>query len=415
MLYSVRFGTLTCVSDRSFLFRRFDSLKKYSSHILTAAISALLAFLLAWFCFVFIFLSRNGNEPNLLAQVRAYIESNAVFDFSEDEAVKAAVNGYLSGLEDDYSYYWTEEEYSQQLSENQGNFSGLGLQLRMSDPISEGIFVYRVYVNSPAEQAGVRAGDTIVAIDGVSVDGKKYDDVYAPYVSGEKSSLVLTLEREGGTLDLTVEWKAFVQSYVEFRKIGDVGFIRLHSFRQPAVKDFESALNTLLSQGVKGFVFDLRNNLGGELNALLSILDLLVEQDEETVVLRYKDNEKVYRSETDRKTDLPAAVLINGSSASASELMASCLRDLNGSLLIGTRSYGKAVGQTTFYLSDKSAVKFTTFFCMTKGRLNYHGVGLEPDRTVELTEEQEQYFYALDETDDPQLQVALSALAERIS
>lgn len=389
-------------------------MKKYLSHILTAVISAVVALSIAFGCFYWFFFRGSENATDLLSQLRFYIQNNAVFDFSEDNAVESAVKGYLSGLNDDYVQYWNESEYDQKLSSDRGNYSGIGIHTLSSDPVSEGIFVYRVYSNSPAMEAGVKAGDWIVAINGEPLDGRKNDDVTEAYFTGKEASLRFTLKRGEELLDLTVEPKDFIQSFVESRKIGDVGFVRIHSFRDSAVTDFEKALNGLLSQGVKGFVLDLRNNLGGEVDALTEILDLLVPEGEETVVLRYKDSETVYRSENQAKTDLPTVVLINGSSASASELMASCLRDVNGSLLIGTRSLGKGVGQTRFTLSDGSAVRFTTFFCMTKSRLNYHGVGLEPDLTVELTEEQSRYFYALNETDDPQLQAALSALRDRI-
>ena len=149
--------------------------------------------------------------------------------------------------------------------------------------------------------------------------------------------------------------------------------------------------------------------------ACVSFLELLIPKGEEMVVIQYKDSEKIDYSELEPSTDAPMVVLINGSSASGSELMASCLRDVNGSLLVGTRSFGKGIGQTTFRLSDGSAVKMTTFHYLTKARTYYHGIGLEPDFTVGLTEDQDKYFYALDESNDPQLQEALKHLKSKIS
>ncbi len=350
-----------------------------------------------------------------IGEIRDLIDRYAVFDFSQDDAERYAIEGYLAGLDDSYAQYWTEEEYKELLSSNEGNFSGIGVSLLSTQTIADGLFIRRVLGNSPAEAAGLKAGDLIVAVDGISVLDRDYDQVLSELQRDAGENVTLTVERDGESLSFTVTFADFVQTYVSSRMIGEIGFIRIDSFTVPAAKEFQTALNQLLENGAKGLILDLRNNPGGSLDAVEQILEPLIPKGEEMVVIKYKNSEEIIYSELDQKTDLPMVVLINASSASGSELMASCLRDVNGATLIGTRSYGKGIGQTTYRLSDGSAVKITTFHYLTKARTDYHGIGLQPDETIVLTEEQEKYFYALDESNDPQLQGALTRIQAEIS
>ncbi|MBO5213232.1 MAG: S41 family peptidase [Clostridia bacterium] len=390
-------------------------MKKQFSLVFAVVLTAILTFTFTAGGFVLaILFAEDDRVSRSLSEIRDVIDTHAVFEFSEEEAELAAIRAYLSGLDDSYTQFWTKEEYEAQLSSNEGHYTGIGITLQSEQTIRDGLFIRRVLGNSPAEQAGLKAGDLIVAINGISVIDRDYNQVYEEMGLDAGESLNFTVSRGNETLSIDVTFQNFVQSYVSWRMIGSVGFIRIHAFNAPAAEEFQRALNDLLSQGAKGFVFDLRNNLGGSLDAVKNILELLIPKGEEMVVIQYKNSEEIFYSESEQKTDLPMVVLINGSSASGSELMASCLRDVNGSVLIGTRSYGKGIGQTTFRLSDDSAVKITTFHYLTKARNNYHGIGLEPDETVTLSEEQEKYFYALDESDDPQLQAALSHLETQI-
>ena len=391
-------------------------MKKHFSIVIAIILTAVLTFSLTAGGFLLVVLfSENDRVSQTLSEIRDVIDNHAVFGFSEEEAELAAIRAYLSGLEDSYTQFWTKEEYEAQVSSNEGHYTGIGITLQSEQTIQDGLFIRRVLGNSPAEQAGLKAGDLIVAINGISVIGRDYNQVYEEMGLDAGESLNFTVSRGNESLSVDVTFQNFVQSYVSYRMIDSIGFIRIHSFTTPAAEEFQKALNDLLSQGAKGFVFDLRYNLGGSLDAVKNILELLIPKGEEMVVIQYKESEEIFYSELEQKTDLPMAVLINESSASGSELMASCLRDVNGSALIGTRSYGKGIGQTTFRLSDKSAVKITTFHYLTKARNYYHGTGLEPDLTVTLSDEQEKYFYALNETNDPQLQTALTHLKSQIS
>ncbi|MBQ1272038.1 MAG: PDZ domain-containing protein [Clostridia bacterium] len=359
--------------------------------------------------------SLSDGMSNRIGEIRTLIDRNAVFEFSQEDAEIGAIRGYLSGLDDDYAQYWTEEEYKALLSSKQGNVSGIGLSLLATRILEEGIFVRRVLGNSPAEESGIKAGDRITAIDGVSVLGRDYNQVFSEMEREVGESIALTLARGEDTISVSVTFADFVQTYVSYRMIDDVGFIRIDSFTEPAANEFQIALNALLKDGAKGLIFDLRNNPGGSINAVKQILEPLIPKGEEMVIIKYKNSEEIIYSKLDQKTDLPMVVLLNASSASGSELMASCLRDLNGAILMGNRSFGKGIGQTTYRLSDGSAVRITNFHYLTKARIDYHGIGLQPDETITLTEEQDLYFYALDESNDPQLQGALTRIHAEIS
>ena len=384
--------------------------KRVFSYLIVALCSALLTGSVAWIAATVKTTERYASFVDL-QQVKTVIEENSVYEFPEETAQKNAIYGYLSALEEDrYTEYWTREEYEAYLEETQGKFSGLGLVVQSESTVTEGLFVYRVLLHSPAERAGIQVGDLITAVNGSDADGRAYSEVFNELAAGEEGQTVdLQIKRENNVFSVALQYENFVQSYVSSRIIDDVGFIRIYSFMPSAYKEFNEALDSVLKEDPCGIVIDLRNNLGGSLDAVRDILNLLIPKDE-MVVLQYKNSEEVIYSNGLRKTELPIAVLINQDSASASELMASCLRDVVGAPLIGVTSYGKGIGQTTFTLQDGSAVKLTTFYYLTKGRNNYHGVGLHPDYEVTLTDEESRYFYRLTEADDPQLQKAISVL-----
>lgn len=377
-------------------------------------LTALLTFGLCFCYYQFVLVPRmtDQNEVGLKIQVISdLIEKNAVMDFDEDIAVNNALLGYTYGLNDIYCSYMPPVVYTDYVDSQQGNFTGIGVKVftQIGDVV-DGIQILRVMGNSPSEEAGLQALDTIVKVDGEEVVGRDYDEVLNSILGTEGTDVLLTVRRGEEFLDFTVTRSSFLQREVDYRVInGNVGFVRIHNFNLNTYSEFRKALTSLLELGVKGFVFDVRNNPGGELNTVCSMVDLLVGEDE-LVVLQYKSSETVINSTADRLTDLPMVVLINGSSASASELFSSSLRDLNGTPLVGVQSFGKGVGQTTFPLTDGSAVKMTTFYYLTKSRTSYNGIGLVPDIEVALDDADTRALYTLDETNDEQLIAALDCL-----
>ncbi len=346
-----------------------------------------------------------------LSAIDSLIEKNAIMPFDSDIAFDNAITGYMAALDDLYGAYFVPEDYDSFIESNQGNFTGIGIQVYATEQIlTKGIIVMRPLGNSPSEAAGIKANDLIVGVDGKSIIGEDYNEAVNRILGEPGTTVDLTVIRGETELQFTVERKTFVQREVDYRVInGNIGYVQIHNFNVNAYTEFSYALSELVNQNVEGFIFEVRNNPGGELNTVVNMVDLLVDKDE-LVVLQYKNDEQVYYSKEGKLVDVPMVVLINDSSASASELFASALRDIEQVPLIGETSYGKGVGQTTYELPDGSGIKITTFRYVTKSRTNYDSIGLEPDIPVLMTDEDKMLLYTLDETSDGQLSVAISEL-----
>ena len=334
--------------------------------------------------------------------------------FDKEEALSNAIFFYVASLEDPYCSYMDADEYATYLEELSGSFTGIGVNvITTSEILENGLLIYRVIGNSPAELAGLKNGDIIIEADGVSFINYPYEDAVDLMLDELGTTINLVVDRNGERLEFNIVRQNFTKRLVDYEIIENLGYVTVYQFEAAALDQFKAALNELEKAGVKGYIFDMRNNPGGELNTVKNMVDLLVPKDE-IVVLQYKDYESsLYASDNDY-IEKPCVVLINVESASAAELFSSALRDIRGSKLIGEQTFGKGVGQTSFSLSDGSALKFTTFRYVTKSRYNYDGIGLEPDYVVELPLEDTVYYYCMSRSDDTQLAKAIQVLGEEV-
>ncbi len=330
-----------------------------------------------------------------LAEINSFIDDYAIMPFDKEEALSNAIFFYVASLEDPYCSYMDADEYATYLEELSGSFTGIGVNvITTSEILENGLLIYRVIGNSPAELAGLKNGDIIIEADGVSFINYPYEDAVDLMLDELGTTINLVVDRNGERLEFNIVRQNFTKRLVDYEIIENLGYVTVYQFEAAALDQFKAALNELEKAGVKGYIFDMRNNPGGELNTVKNMVDLLVPKDE-IVVLQYKDYESsLYASDNDY-IEKPCVVLINGESASAAELFSSALRDIRGSKLIGEQTFGKGVGQTSFSLSDGSALKFTTFRYVTKSRYNYDGIGLEPDYVVELPLEDTVYYYCM--------------------
>ena len=346
-----------------------------------------------------------------LDEIDQIVRQNYLFDLNEEQLQDAIAKGYISGTGDRYAAYLTADQSDNRTTKYEGKSYGIGISC-VQFPDSENLFVTLVHEDSPAEAAGLRAGDVIVGVDGVAASEAGYAKTVEMIQGQENTSCTLTVARgEDATLELTASRAEYTTTTVSSRMVGNIGVIHIYSFASNTDEQFKAAYHSLVSQNMEGLVIDLRNNLGGTLDSTESILDFLLPEGNLYSTV-YKDGREEKHESDANAVDLPMALLVNGNSASASELFAGAMQDFGAAKLVGTKTYGKGVMQNTYTLKDKSSVVLTfAYFNLPNGE-NYDGIGITPDVEIALNSEQNKHFYQLSDEEDPQLQQAISLLTE---
>lgn len=340
-----------------------------------------------------------------LSAIQGIIDNNSIYDFDVSNAQSNAAYGYLYGLNDDpYFMYYSPEEYSESVDAINGDGSGIGIIMSYdpSDVLTDGISVRRVIGGSPAEAAGIYAGDRIVGINGKDITKLQFSDVSEELVFSEGDIISLELVRAEQLYVLNLTAAKYTEREIDYYKTASgYGYVRIYRFAINAAEQFRVALEDLNAQGVSGYIFDVRDNGGGELETVCKMVDMLVSEGD-IIIMQSNSGEDVRTSDADKLLYVPCVVMVNAQTASAAEMFASALRDLIGAPLVGEKTYGKAVGQTIFPLTDGSAVKITTFRYFTAGRTDFNGVGLIPDVTEVFDEDKTERLYYLTEEEDTQ-------------
>ena len=294
----------------------------------------------------------------------------------------AAYRGFVAGSGDVYSAYLTQEEWDDMMESSSGSYCGIGVQISQNRETMESE-VITVFSNSPALEAGMEVGDVFVAVDGTDVTQMQLDEIVT-YVRGEEGTTVeITVRRKssGETLTLTCERRQVQVDTVYYRMLSDsIGYIQLTEFDEVSVQQVKAALTDLAKQGMKKLVFDLRNNPGGLLTSVLEISDFFVKSGLLIFRMDYINGE-VYteRSRTRAIFDGDMVLLINGYSASASEVMTGIMQDYSRAVIMGEQSYGKGIVQSFFTLSDGGGLKTTIAHYYSPNGRDFHGVGIAPD------------------------------------
>ncbi|MDO4565230.1 MAG: S41 family peptidase [Clostridia bacterium] len=385
--------------------------KKRNRVIAVALIAAVLITFLATSLYY-----RSKYEPLLpLAQAMKLVESNYYFyDEEENDVLTAALRGIAANIGDDYAQYFTEEEYAQHTQSNSGNYIGIGIMVMYEDA---GVFrITDVFSDTPASEAGILAGDRLMAIDGVYADEDSTLTDFLnlmPNVDGAVYSLLIL--RDGVELTFEVEMREVYSPYVHYEMLeGNVGYILLTGFQGRCVAEMEAALEELTALGMEKLVLDLRDNLGGSLSSVVDIAGMFLDKGSVITTVRTRtDSEEVYKTDTEGMS-IPIALLVNDYSASASELLAGALHDHGVARLFGITTYGKGIVQSYFELvGDNGYLKFTTDAYYTPNGVCIQGTGIEPDVVVELDEKYATTSIGLiPHEEDAQLQAALQYLME---
>ena len=340
------------------------------------------------------------------------VENYYYEDVDEDAMLENAAVGLMAGIGDVYSVYYTKEEMAKFNEETEGKYAGIGCQL-LADPESKLITVTRVFKGSPAETAGIRAGDKIVYVNDVYYTAYEMDEAVSVMRGTPGESVKVTVLRDLETIDFDVMREDININYVEYEILdGYIGYVMVFDFLGDAYEGFAEAINAFQEADVSGMIIDLRNNGGGLVDTCVKMADLILP---EGVVVSMKDkNGNVTEEKIDGEYyDVPMAVLVNGFSASASEILAGAIRDNHAGTLVGTKTFGKGVVQSSLEFADGSGMKVTTARYYTPSGECIHEIGIEPDIEVELDADAVTRYGInnLPHENDAQLQCAIAVLS----
>ena len=325
-------------------------------------------------------------------------------EIDAEELVEGIYAGYTASLGDPYTAYYDEEATREFMKSISGEFGGIGATVSKKADEDE-ILISEIYEESPAEQAGLKEGDVLLQADGHAVSGQDLETVVS-WISGEPGTDVeLRILRDGEELDVTVTRDVIETKTVEYEmKKEGIGYIRVEEFDKVTYDQFKAALDDLEGQGMNSLIIDLRGNPGGQLTTVTDMLKLFLP---EGVIVSTKDkygNTDEITCDGDHEFKKPLAVLVDGRSASASEIFSAAIQDYGVGTIVGTQTYGKGVVQQTIDLGDGTCMKITISEYYTPSGRSINGTGVTPDVEVE---------YEYDENDpekDDQLEKAIEVV-----
>ena len=345
-----------------------------------------------------------------LSYLKKLIDETYLHDVKEKDLNEGIYKGYVEGLGDQYSAYYDKKETKELTESLDGSFSGIGAVMTQ-DASSGVITITRVYDDSPAKKAGIKTGDILYRVEEKTVTGKDLDKVVS-WIKGKKGTKVnLTLLRgtNSDKIKVTATRDVINVETVKYKVLeNQIGYISISEFDSVTGAQFAKALKQLQKKNIEGLVVDLRNNPGGSLSTVCDILDSILPKG---LIVYTKDKngkKEEYTSDEKHRLNLPMSVLVNGQSASASEIFAGAVQDYGKAEIIGTQTYGKGVVQNLFDLKDGTCVKLTTSEYFTPKGRNIDGKGITPDVKIEYK------YNAKDPKADNQLDKAVSVVKDKI-
>ena len=348
-----------------------------------------------------------GNEYiNELVKSYNNITANYYDNIDEKSLVDAAINGMLNYLGDPYTTYLDKTNTNSLTDALAGTYEGIGIEVSKND--NNEIEVKTVFDDTPSSEAGLLVGDVILKINEEDVTTKTTTDAVAIIKSSKSSNIKLQIKRNEEIKDIDVVRKELYLPVVSSELLNqnnkNIGYIAVDKFSETVFEQFSKELNKLEKNSLDGLIIDLRNNTGGFLVGATKMAELFLEKGKVIYSLQSKLDNEVTKDETDEKRDYKVYILVNKSSASASEILAAALKYSYGAKLVGTTTYGKGKVQKTSKLSDGTMYKYTSAKWLTPNGDCIDGIGLSPDLNVELSEE---YANNMTKENDNQLQMAL--------
>ena len=350
------------------------------------------------------------------AEVQEIIETYFIDDHDEDTLADGAASGMVDATGDEWSYYLSADEVAAYEESMANAYVGVGITIT-EDAEAGGMRVEEVVSGGPAEEAGIRMGDLLLAVEGedvlpLGIDGTRN------LVRGEEGTHVnMHFSRNGSEYDVSVERRSIETPVVTGELLDEnIGYIKIDNFDERSAAETIAFVKDLIGQGAEALLFDVRFNPGGYADELVKVLDYLLPEGDLFRSVDYAGREEVDTSDTSC-VELPMAVLVNEDSYSAAEFFAAALQEYEWATIVGSQTYGKGNFQTAFYLSDGSMVNLSIGKYYTPGGKSLSETGVTPDVVVDLDDEQYAllYYNALEQADDPQFQAAIDTLTQKIS
>ena len=350
------------------------------------------------------------------AEVQEIIETYFIDDYDEDTLADGAASGMVDATGDEWSYYLSADEVAAYEESMANAYVGVGITIT-EDAEAGGMRVEEVAAGGPAEEAGIRVGDLLLAVEGedvlpLGIDGTRN------LVRGEEGTHVnMHFSRNGTEYDVSVERRSIETPVVTGELLDEnIGYIKIDNFDERSAAETIAFVKDLIGQGAEALLFDVRFNPGGYADELVKVLDYLLPEGDLFRSVDYAGREEVDTSDASC-VELPMAVLVNEDSYSAAEFFAAALQEYEWATIVGSQTYGKGNFQTAFYLSEGSMVNLSIGKYYTPGGKSLSETGVTPDVVVDLDDEQYAllYYNALEQADDPQFQAAIDTLTQKIS
>ena len=387
------------------------------------AIVLMLLAVLVTFQFTFIGLNNKYREElaeltagmeafEKLAAVDSIVRQLYIGEIDEEYLTDMVIRGYIAGTGDKYAYYLDKEQFAELMADNSAEMQGIGVYVIMTD---DAIEIINVMPNSPALEAGLEPGDLIIAVGDETVAALGYNNALSR-LKGEAGTIAeFTVLRGNATIDYSIK-RGYVNEQTVMSHVYEadptIGIVKILSFDQGTPLQFKEACQTLMDGGVKRFVFDVRYNPGGDLEAICEILDYLLPEGP-TIRIVEGDGKESSRTSDANELDVPMCVLINENTASAGELFASALQDYDKAALVGTVTYGKGTVQRILSLPDGTGLGISYSMYYPPFSDNYEGIGVQPDYPCEMDEKlANKSIYKITDAEDTQLQKAIEVLGQ---
>lgn len=337
--------------------------------------------------------------------IEGLIDEHYLEDVDQTKMTDEMLKGLMNGLGDDYAAYYTADEYKEIMNSTQGDYRGVGMIMQQYADTKE-VLIVGVYEGTPAETAGIKAGDILEEVDDMICTENDLNVIAAAIKNGEADTVHMKLRRDEEEYEVDVEKAEIEVPVVAGKMLEDqVGYIQIAQFTSLTSDQFAEYYKQLTDEGMTSLIVDLRNNPGGLLDSVVDTLRQILPEGMIVYTQTKDGTKKEYTCEGETPISIPLVVLVNENSASASEIFAGAVHDHEIATLVGQKTFGKGIVQQTFPFTDGSAIKMTIAYYYTPNGVCIHGEGITPDVEVELPK---------DATEDVQLNKAIGVAKEKV-